>query len=177
MKGVTEMRNGYVAAFAVGILILWNPLSYGEMSGATATLRDGEMKEVGTATFSESSGGVMITLKVHDLPPGTHAFHVHSEGKCDPPDFKSAGSHFNPYGKKHGLKNPEGSHAGDLQNILVGEDGSTEVEVMAHSVTLSEGDHASVLGKSLIIHVASDDEMTDPAGNAGARMACGVIEK
>lgn len=146
---------------------------------AKADLVNAQGEKVGSATFTQGSDGVTITLSVFNLPPGTHAFHVHSVGKCEPPDFKSAGPHFNPYNKKHGLKNPEGHHAGDLPNFEVGPDGKATVNLRASEVTLGEGSGSLFPpgGTSAVIHASPDDEMTDPAGNAGARIACGVITK
>jgi Cu-Zn family superoxide dismutase len=106
--------------------------------------------------------------------------HIHSLGKCDGPDFTSAGPHFNPEHKKHGHKNPEGAHAGDLPNLQVAADGTVKTEIVAKGVNLKEGDPDSLLkadGTSLVIHASADDEMTDPAGNAGSRIVCGVIKK
>ena len=150
---------------------------------AKATLHDAQGKEVGTAFLTEvetailTREGVEIILELHDLPSGVHAFHIHSVGKCEGPDFASAGGHFNPYGKKHGMKNPEGAHAGDLQNLSVGEDGTAQAEFVTKEVTLGSGDNSLFHpeGTSVVIHANPDDEMTDPAGNAGARIACGVI--
>ena len=142
-----------------------------------ATLYNAQGKEVGTALLSEGSEGVNILLKVHDLPPGPHGFHIHAIGKCDPPDFASASGHFNPQGKKHGVKNPEGAHAGDLPNLLVGPDGTAKIGFIVPGVTLGLGStslfHSG--GTALVIHANQDDEMTDPAGGAGARIACGVM--
>jgi Cu-Zn family superoxide dismutase len=100
-------------------------------------------------------------------------------GKCDPPDFKSAGPHFNPDNKKHGSKNPDGPHAGDLPNFDVGPDGTAKVSVVAPNVTLGDGPNSLFHpeGTALVIHEKADDYMTDPAGNAGARIACGVVQK
>lgn len=146
---------------------------------ARAVLRDAHGAEVGSASFSEVSGGVRIVMQVHGLSPGIHAMHLHSACKCEGPDFTSAGPHFNPDGKKHGRKNPEGTHAGDLPNIEVGQDGKVTVDVVAPGVNLGEGTHSllSGAGTSLIIHAKPDDEVTDPAGNAGARLVCGPIVK
>ncbi len=146
---------------------------------AKAVLKDPQGKEVGTATFQPQKGGVEVEVQVSGLTPGKHGFHIHAVGKCDPPDFKSAGGHFNPGGKKHGHMNPEGAHAGDLPNLTVGENGKGKTAYTAKGVTLGEGADSlfGPEGTTLVIHADADDEKSDPAGNSGARIACGVIEK
>lgn len=145
---------------------------------AKAVLVNSAGEEVGTARLEEADGGVRIALEVSHLSPGMHAFHIHAVGRCEPPDFASAGGHFNPAGKKHGLDNPEGHHAGDLPNIEVGADGTGKAETVAVGMTLSPGDHSLFHpgGTSLVVHADPDDNRTDPAGNSGARIACGVIQ-
>jgi len=142
-------------------------------------LADGTGKAIGTATLTASSKGVSIKLDVHDLTPGSHAIHIHATPKCDGPDFKSAGGHFNPDNKKHGMKSPDGAHAGDMPNFTVGKDGKSKATVVAPGVTLGDDAHSvfSGEGTALVIHAKADDMKTDPAGNAGDRIACGVISK
>ena len=148
-----------------------------QAQSARAILKDAQGKVVGAATLNEVSGGVKIAMRVSGLKPGEHGFHIHAVGKCEPPAFTSAGAHLNPYGKKHGHKNPDGAHAGDLPNLTVGADGTGSIDVTAAGVTLTAG-RASLLqpgGASLVLHANPDDEKTDPAGNSGARIVCGVI--
>lgn len=144
---------------------------------AIADLYDPEGKHVGVATFTEGSNGVTIAVNVHDLPPGVHALHIHSAGSCEKPHFKSAMGHFNPYGRKHGLKSPDGPHAGDLLNITIGSDGTGAVIVVAPLVTLGKGDNSLFRegGTAIMIHAGPDDYVTDPTGDAGPRIACGAI--
>lgn len=147
---------------------------------AKATLVNGQGQKVGEAKLTETAQGVKIDLTVENLPPGVHAFHIHEKGDCQAHDFMTAGGHFNPFGKHHGLENPQGPHAGDLPNITVGPDGRATVSTVAKLVTLKEGQKNSLFqpgGTSLVIHEKADDNMTDPAGNAGARIACGSITK
>jgi superoxide dismutase, Cu-Zn family len=150
-----------------------------ETPSAKAELNNAHGEFVANAKLTQAPEGVKISLRVAGLEPGTHAFHIHSVGKCDAPDFKSAGGHFNPEAKKHGLKNAEGPHAGDMENIEVGSDGTGQAEVINPRVTLGEGKNSLFQpgGTSLVIHEKADDMTSDPAGNAGARVACGVIEK
>jgi len=159
----------------LGALLLFSPMAYGET--AKAALYNAEGKEIGNATFTDDSEGVRMVLTVGELTPGLHGFHIHAVGKCEGPDFKSAGGHFNPLGKKHGAKNPEGAHAGDLQNLSVETDGTAHVEWVVKGVTLGPGENSLFHpdGTSLVIHANPDDEMTDPSGNSGARVACGVM--
>jgi Cu-Zn family superoxide dismutase len=147
--------------------------------GAVATLKNADGKEVGKATFAPAKGGVKVQVTVAGLTPGKHGIHLHAAGKCDPPDFKSAGGHLNPAGKHHGLQNPEGPHAGDLPNLVVAKDGKAKASFTAKGATLGEG-QGSLLGPegaALVIHADPDDGKTDPAGNSGDRIACGVVEK
>jgi Cu-Zn family superoxide dismutase len=146
---------------------------------AKADLANSKGEHVGTAKLKETAQGVRLALEVANLPPGVHGFHLHAVGKCEAPDFKSAGGHFNPEGKQHGLENPAGHHAGDLQNLTVNAQGKAEVKVVVTGVTLGEGANSLFhpQGTAIVIHASPDDMKTDPAGNAGARIACGVITK
>jgi Cu-Zn family superoxide dismutase len=144
---------------------------------ATADLKDAQGKAVGTATLTQTEQGVLIALSVKGLPAGEHAFHVHAVGKCEPP-FDSAGGHFNPGGKKHGMMSAEGEHAGDMPNLHIPANGELSVEVVNAAVTLEKGKPNSLFGPNgtaLVIHAGQDDYKTDPTGNAGGRIACGVV--
>jgi Cu-Zn family superoxide dismutase len=146
---------------------------------ATAALTNAQGQSVGTATLSQVTGAVRVVVEARGLPPGQKGVHIHAVGKCDPPEFTSAGAHFNPDGKKHGLQNPEGPHAGDLPNITIGADGSGRLEATSDRVTLGDGANSvfDADGSAIVIHAAADDFKTDPTGNSGARIACGVIVK
>ena len=144
-------------------------------------LKDAKGDSVGTATIKSSGHGVEVSLDVKNLPPGDHALHFHQNAKCDPPDFKSAGPHFNPEKKEHGFLNPNGHHAGDMANFTVKPNGTAKVTIKDADVVLGTGSEPNSLfangGTSLMIHADVDDMKTDPSGNAGDRIACGVITK
>ena len=148
-------------------------------AAVTVKLADAKGASVGTATLSADPKGVKITLAVSGLAPGDHAIHVHQTAKCDGPDFKSAGGHFNPDKKQHGMDNAMGPHAGDMPNFTVDAKGKSSASVVAPGVTLDDGPHSVFTGggTALVIHAKADDMKTDPAGNAGDRIACGTITK
>src|SRR5437588_12024136 len=142
-------------------------------------LKDGQGKDVGSVVIWDQGAGVALEVNVHDLTPGEHGIHFHQVPKCEGPDFKSAGGHFNPEGKKHGFENPEGHHAGDVKNFTVGADGTAKkIHLEDGDVTLKDGPHSLLSkGAAIVVHAKADDYKTDPAGNSGDRIACGVITK
>jgi Cu-Zn family superoxide dismutase len=169
-------------AFVVGMVFLFVgsvTCVRADSRKAKAELYNSQGENVGVATLVEETDGVRVSILVWGLPPGLHGFHIHEVGKCEQPDFKSAGGHFNPYEKKHGLKNLEGAHAGDSPNIQVGPDGTATEVVLFPLVTLGDGKNFlfHTGGTALVIHAGQDDQITDPSGNSGARIACGVITK
>lgn len=137
-----------------------------------------EGQSVGTATLTQEENGVKVKVAAKNLPPGTHGFHFHETGVCKAPDFESAGGHFNPDDNSHGFEHEEGPHAGDLPNLAVEEDGTVVAEVVAEHVTLASGEPNSLLkegGTALVIHAGADDGKTQPSGDSGDRLVCGVI--
>lgn len=165
----------------LGLTLLSCTLAWGQTMNvmAKAELQNPQGETIGVVTFSEGNNGVMVVAHVHHLTPGWHGFHIHETGKCTPPDFESAGEHFNPFAGKHGLNNPTSTHAGDMPNLLVGPDGIGTIITHAPLVTLREGKQSlfQSAGTAVVIHAQADDFRTDPAGNAGERVACGVIQK
>jgi Cu-Zn family superoxide dismutase len=145
---------------------------------ATADLRDASGQTVASARLSDATRGVLVHLTISKAPAGVRAFHVHETGRCNAPDFESAGAHFNPSKAQHGLFNDQGPHTGDLPNLHVGP-GRSELEILVVGATLGGGPMTLLDGDgaALVLHGAADDYRTDPAGNAGPRIACGVITR
>jgi Cu-Zn family superoxide dismutase len=141
--------------------------------GAPMALVGSAGQSIGSVRAWQTAGGVSFHINATGLPHGLHGIHVHTVGRCDPPDFATAGAHWNPLAKKHGLNNPAGPHAGDLPNVEVAANG-----VLSATVTVPGATMASLLdadGAALVIHASADDNITDPSGNSGPRIACAVI--
>jgi Cu-Zn family superoxide dismutase len=180
-KILRKRRAGLLVLFGVLLLTLGAGVTLAQGGGtATAQLEDADSNPVGDATFTEGPNGVTINANLQPgqnaLGPGAHGVHIHETGNTSP-DFEAAGEHFNPSGAQHGLENPEGPHAGDLEEIVVNEDGSAYYQTLTNRITLSGGEN-SILdsdGSALVIHAGSDDQETDPGGNSGGRAVAGVI--
>ena len=144
---------------------------------ATADLKDARGQSIGIATLTEQDGRVRLVVQAKGLAPGKHGIHIHAIGRCEPPAFTSAGGHYNPLSRKHGLETPDGAHAGDLPNLDADGSGDARYEATTDRITLREGP-VSIFdgdGSALVIHEKEDDQKTDPTGNSGGRVACGVI--
>lgn len=143
---------------------------------AVAMLRTADGAAAGSATATAGADGqVMVALSVQGLPPGQHGVHVHMTGRCDAPTFESAGGHWNPTNATHGLEDPAGQHAGDMPNLTVGADGAGTLEYR-----LVGGAFDGLLdadGSAFVVHAGADDQRTDPSGDSGDRIACGVFER
>ena len=164
-----------IVASAIALLALTSAAS---AQSGKATLKNAEGKEVGSAQLSQTPHGVLVRLTLKGVPAGEHAFHIHQTGKCEPP-FTTAGGHFNPDTKKHGIMAADGPHAGDMPNLHIPSDGALAIEVVNAAVTLDKDKPNSLYkpeGTALIIHAGKDDYKTDPTGDAGGRIACGVVE-
>ncbi len=145
----------------------------------TVDLKDANGSSVGNALLSPDDNGVKVVLDLHNLSAGPHGIHIHEAGKCEGPKFTTAGGHFNPTHKEHGKLNPNGPHAGDMDNITVQADGTAHVEIVAPGVRYSDGSEPDSIfhpgGSAIVIHAREDDLKTNPSGNSGDRIACGVI--
>lgn len=167
-------RSQFCFASALAVLIAL-PTVANAAETAKADLKGPDGKDVGTVTLTKVPTGVLLDVNLTNLAKGAHAFHIHQTGLCEAPDFKSAGGHYNPEEDQHGLMNPAGPHAGDMPNIHVPENGQLQVEVLNQMVNLDS--LMDEEGTAIVIHEGPDDYTSDPAGDAGPRIACGVITK
>lgn len=174
------MKNFFIGICVIVFLSGCNisnkqPVTANQTEGAMATVKDKNGQDVGIVKFLEIGDNVKVTINLKNLSPGKKAIHIHEVGKCEPPSFESSGGHFNPHKTKHGFLNEHGSHAGDLPNIVVQQDGTALAQFKTNRFNIQ-----SLLdkdGSSVVIHESADDYFTDPAGDSGARIACGVIIK
>jgi Cu-Zn family superoxide dismutase len=179
----TAASSSFAAAATAAFVLLSSPVAapaaaQEASAAAKATMQDAQGKAVGTVMLTPAPKGVVIRAELTGLPTGWHGFHIHAVGKCEAP-FQSAGGHFNPESHKHGVAVDQGMHAGDLPNLYVGKDGTVTVEVIDTMVSLGPGGNSlfDADGSSLVVHAKADDYKTDPAGDSGDRIACGVVTK
>lgn len=171
------MRVGGISAIMMSAAMV-GVLAQGAGDQAKADLKDANGQSMGTATLTDTPHGVLMHVVLTNVPEGVHAFHIHTTGKCEPP-FTTAGGHFNPTNKQHGPENAMGMHAGDMPNITVPAGGKLTFDMLAADVTLKAGPNSlmDADGSAVVLHATADDYKSDPAGNAGARIACGVVTK
>jgi Cu-Zn family superoxide dismutase len=165
---------GIVAAVALSVT------APAKAETAAADMRNPKGASVGKVVLTDTPTGVLLTVVLKDIPPGVHGFHVHEVGKCDGPAFTSAGAHFNPANHKHGFMSPDGAHAGDMPSLHADSSSAVQVEILVPNVTLQKGKPNSLMGPNgttLVVHQAADDYKTDPSGNSGDRIVCGVISQ
>ncbi len=170
---IAPMMCTFIAAAGVAVSFS----AQAQSPTAKAALKDASGKDVGTVQLVQTPRGVLLRMSLKGVAPGEHAFHIHAVGKCEAP-FTSAGGHFNPASKKHGMEAAEGAHAGDMPNLFIPANGELRIDVANHMITLAKGQPNSVFdadGSAIIIHAGPDDYKTDPTGNAGDRIVCGVI--
>lgn len=171
------MRVGAISGIMMSVAVA-GLLAQGAPEQAKAELKNAEGQSVGNVTLTETAHGVMLHVALTNAPEGVHAFHIHTTGKCEPP-FTTAGGHFNPGSKQHGIENAMGMHAGDMPNITVPAGGKLTFDIFNPDVTLKAGPNSlmDADGSAVMLHATADDYKGDPAGNAGARIACGVVTK
>lgn len=172
-------RSILAATTALALSALTLAGAQGDRKAATAEVKDAQGKVVATAKFKAVKGGVQLSVKATGLPAGVHAIHVHTVGKCEAPGFTTAGGHFNPEKKQHGMMNPAGHHAGDMPNFTINAKGVGTYKTVIQGITLAGDGETSLFhagGTALVIHEKEDDMKSDPAGNAGARLACGLVQ-
>jgi Cu-Zn family superoxide dismutase len=179
LLGGLAMRMKWMSGLALMVGMAATAVAAGPKYTFSITNSAGQ--DAGKVTFSPAKKGVKVTIKLKNIPFGDHGVHIHQNAVCDAPDFKGAGGHFNPDGKKHGFMNPTGHHNGDMpKSISVGENHEGEATFVLDSISLDPMAPNSIFanaGTSLVVHEKADDEMTDPSGNSGNRIACAVIKQ
>jgi superoxide dismutase, Cu-Zn family len=177
------IRRQFIAWIVIGIIVGFAVSFAGgqHQGGHVVELKNAQGESIGTATLTSlnKNGGVRVKLDLKNLPPGQHGLHFHEMAKCEGPAFESAGAHFNPTSALHGAKNPKGPHAGDMLNFNVSANGTANSTLTDTHVSLGDGTNSLFGngGTSLVVHEKADDYKTDPSGNSGARIGCGVITK